>query len=88
LQPHAKRQGEKSWEIQGGGQEMAVIVVDGKNFNDNSEEFVLLHPSFSRNQQKFTKMSLLKTLPLTYYHSKFLAVSLDFIHLVHFTIHN
>jgi len=42
LQPHVKRQGEKSWEIQGGSQEMAVMVGGWKKFNDNSEECVAL----------------------------------------------
>ena len=36
-----KGYGEKRCEIQGGGQEMAVMVVNGKNFNnDNSGEFL------------------------------------------------
>jgi len=41
----------KRCEIKGGSQEMAVMVkVDGKNFNNNnSGQFVLLHP---RNQHK------------------------------------
>ena len=35
-----KSQGEKRCEIKGGSQEMAVMVVNGKNFNnDNSGEF-------------------------------------------------
>ena len=32
---------------------MAVMVkVNGKNFNNNSSQFVLPHPSFTRNQYK------------------------------------
>ena len=40
----------KRWEIQVGGQEMAVMVgFDGTNFNsDNSGQFVLPPPSFTR----------------------------------------
>ena len=33
--------GGKTCEIQGGSQEMAMMVVYGKHFNDNSYEFVL-----------------------------------------------
>ena len=49
-----KGQYEKSCEIKGGGQEMAVMVqVDGKNFNNNNPgQFVLPHPSFTRNRHK------------------------------------
>jgi len=38
----------------GGGQEMAVMLkVDGKSFNNNnSGQFVLPYPSFTRNQHK------------------------------------
>ena len=40
----------KNCEIKGGGQEMAVMAkVHGKNFNNNnSGQFVLPHPSFTR----------------------------------------
>ena len=38
----------KSCEIQ----EMAVMVSHGQSYN--SDQFVLLHPSFSTNQYKFT----------------------------------
>ena len=42
----------KLWNI-GGGQEMAVMVGQWNNFNnDNSGESVLPHPSFTRNRYK------------------------------------
>ena len=59
--------------IQGGSQEMAVMV---KIFNnDNSGEFCA---KTKRHQIHLKKLSLLKFLPLTYHHSHFLAATLDF----------
>ena len=53
--PVQNDQCEKSCEIKGGSQEMAVMVwVDGKNFNNNSGKFVLPYLSFTRSQHKFT----------------------------------
>ena len=59
----------------GGGQEMAVMVVNGKHFNnDNSGEF-LCRLVLAKNSPKLPS---LKFLPLTYHHSHFLAATLDF----------
>ena len=44
---------EKSCEIKGGGQEMAVMVQDDeKYFNSNSGQFAMFYPNFIRNQHK------------------------------------
>jgi len=64
---------QKRCEIQSGGQEMAVMVGYGKNFNnDNSGEFVL--PSPQDLEPNSPELMLLKFFPLTYHHS-FLAAT-------------
>jgi len=57
-----------------------AVMTNGKNFNNNnSGEFVLLSPHFTRIwHQIYPNHHLLKFLPLTYHHSHFLAVTLDF----------
>jgi len=49
------------------------MAVKSKNFNENSGEFVL-----GESNTNSTELSLLKFLLLTYYHSHFLAATLDF----------
>ena len=61
-----KGYGEKRCEIQGGGQEMAVMVI------------TTIQVNFCAASQNLPKLSLLKFLPLTYHHSHFLAATLDF----------
>ena len=55
---------------------MTVMVgYNGKNFNnDNSGEFC----AKTKRHKNSPELSLLKFLPLTYHHSHFLAVTLDF----------
>jgi len=62
----------KSCEIKGGSQGMAVMVlVDGNNFNNNnSDQFVLPHPSLTI---KFTGIVVIKVFTISlYHHSHFL----------------
>ena len=55
---------------------MAVMVeINDKNFNnDNSGEFC----TKTKPHQNSPELSLIKFLPLTYHHSHFLAITLDF----------
>ena len=53
--PMVKYIGWKSYEIQAGGQELAVVISWWRNlYNDTSDKFMLPHPRFSRNQQEIT----------------------------------
>ena len=70
-----KGYGEKRCEIQGGGQEMVVMVGYGKNFNNDNSGELLCRLVLAQNSPE---LSSLKFLPLTYHHSHFLATTLDF----------
>jgi len=64
---------EKRCDIQGGGQEMAVMVSNSKNFNnDNSGEFG------AKSYTNLLELLLLNFLLSTYHHSHFLTATLDF----------
>ena len=65
-----KGYGEKICEIQGGGQEIAVMV---------KILITTIQVNFCATSQNLPELSLLKFLPLTYHHSYFLAATLDFI---------
>ena len=69
-----KGYGEKRCEIQGGGQEMAVMVARLMV----KILITTIQVNFCAASQNLPKLSLLKFLPLTYHHSHFLAATLDF----------
>ena len=69
-----KGYGEKRCEIQGGGQEMAVMV--GRLMVKSL--IMTIQVNFVKRHKNSPELSLLKFLPLIYHHSHFLAATLDF----------